>query len=137
MASYLKLVGGQELPAYFKILHSLVKGFWLGRLGTTEIKVLIVLLKYIDRDGVCYPSVTLIAQQACVRPRNASRALAKLERLGILRTILGGGRGRTSIRQVLPPCVVAETLAPANTNHVPSPRKTLAPGAAPTTKEQL
>lgn len=55
-------------------------------LRPTEFNVLIQLMKFWwDKDGSCYPAKGLIANQMNVTPRTVQRAIAKLEKMGLVK----------------------------------------------------
>lgn len=64
-------------------------------LSPTELLVGFVLSTHMDRNGgSCFPGISTVAAEAHCSRRQAQGSVRKLERLGLLDTKVGGGRGR-------------------------------------------
>lgn len=66
-----------------------------GLTGTTW-AVLVAIAKHSDPKGCCHPSMTTLAEVACIAERTVKAAVADLETLGYLRIARGNGRGHKS-----------------------------------------
>lgn len=56
---------------------------------------------FTDKGGICWPSVTTLANLTKLDERTVQRALAALEKAGHIRRWVGRGRGKTTLYQVL------------------------------------
>jgi hypothetical protein len=57
-----------------------------------ELLVLLALSDYADDAGNCWPSMAAIAKKARIEERSARRIVRRLEEVGYVKTVIGGGR---------------------------------------------
>jgi len=98
-------VGGDSSGHWFRLWSSLVDHGIVGKMTLAECRTLIVLAKFASWDTwESWPSVAKIAQLAGLTTRPVEKALANLERLGVLTKVQsGGGRGRTAVWKLTEP----------------------------------
>jgi DNA-binding MarR family transcriptional regulator len=92
---------GQDrfLKALFKALR---RSGMIGILRSSELRVYLALASRTDRNRRCWPGRATLAQDTGLSERTVQRALARLEKLGLVRRIAGGqGRGHHTVFEVL------------------------------------
>ena len=57
-----------------------------------ELLVLLALADFADDDGNCWPAMVKVAEKARVCERGARKIIRRLEEIGLLKTVVGGGR---------------------------------------------
>ena len=84
-----------------------IASIWRDEIAASELNataraVACALATYMDRDGVCWPSVETISRLLRLSRRTVQRAIRTLEAQGFLRVQLGGGRGKASTYRATP-----------------------------------
>ncbi len=73
----------------------------MSKLSAADLKVALALGLHADRNWGCRPSVARVADRSGLTERSTIRSLRRLEGLGLIQTIRGGGRGRASRYRVV------------------------------------
>lgn len=88
-------VGGRR-GWWFKVFHSWVDNGWWAYMDPAPAKVLIVLAKHANADGLCWPGVSLLCKETGLERASIYAALNQLEAFKILtRRARGNGRNNT------------------------------------------
>jgi len=99
----------------------------VGELTLAQARTLIVLAAHATQDWEAWPSQERIADQAKLTPRGVRKALAGLQRLGLVREVqAGGGRRRSTVWQLTEPQV--ERPKPVKTRNTGSGFRRHKPG---------
>lgn len=89
----------------YRFLDGLVSSGKLNELAGPEFRVLLVLCNHArlrrERDGVCWPRVSIIGQQAGMGGRWTRRVLRRLEAVGVITSTPGVGRRNPSVYQLV------------------------------------
>src|SRR5262249_22094641 len=83
-------------------------------LGAVAFRVLIAISAHADAEGRAYPGMGTIAREASIRRRDVPRAVAALERAGLLRRERATGGSRTTM-YMIPLGAPREVSAPERT----------------------
>jgi hypothetical protein len=72
-----------------------------GPCNGTDRMLLLALADHCDDAGHAYPSMTRLAEKACMTERGARQVMRRLEAEGWVKTGIGGGRAKTSTYHIL------------------------------------
>lgn len=96
--------GGRFAP-----LNALADDGWVGRLTLGQLRVWVLLFRYVSKDGAARVSHGTISRATGMRRENVARTTKALERLGLLRvrvrgrTVGQGGKRTTNEYEVVVP----------------------------------
>ncbi len=79
----------------------LMSAAWAVKTNHTDKLVLMALADGANDDGVCWPSVSTIAEKSCLSVRGVQAAVARLNNAGILRKVMSNGHSNTYLITIL------------------------------------
>ena len=80
----------EKVTEKFSIISNRISDY---RLKPRDYAVYCCLVKHSDKNGVCFPSRRLIAEECCIDKKTVDAALRSLEKAGLVKSIRGASGG--------------------------------------------